>query len=170
MKRSRFMGLVVAMAFAVAPLVLGEEVEETASLESDNEVTVVTSERLTYDAHKRYALFENNVVVTDPQLQLTSDKLTLRFDENGQARAIEAEGHVKIKQGDKDAVSGQAAYDVATGKIVLTESPRVMRGKDMLQGDTITFWRDHNKMVCEPKARLVIYPQEGGAREQLFGE
>ena len=139
------------------------------NLQADD-VTVVTSDRLTYDAKEQYALFENNVVVTDPQLQLTADKLILRFDENGEARLIEAEGHVHITQDDKKSISGTAKYEVATGKIVLGVNPRVTRGKDVLQGETITFWRDHNKLVCEPQARLIIYPQKGGARAQLFGD
>jgi len=168
------LGLVLAL-LACLPASRAQEkkaaaVDPSAGIETATDATIVTSEHLTYDGQKRYAHFEKNVVVTDPQLQLRSDKLTLWFDEAGSAKTIQAQGNVRISQADKSSRSGMAVYDVATGKIVLTDKPEVTRGKDVLQAETITFWRDHNKLVCEPRARLVIYPEQDGARGQLLGE
>lgn len=134
------------------------------------DVTVVTSERLTYDARRQYAVFEKDVVVTDPDVQLTAEKLVLLFDENGDPKSIRAEGNVHITHEDKRSVSDVATYELASGKFVLGGNPRVTRGKDVLQGDTITFWRGKNKLICEPQARLLIYPEQGDARGQFLGE
>lgn len=134
------------------------------------DVTVITSERLTFDYKKQYALFEENVVVTDPEMQLASDKLTVKFDESGGARTIKAEGRVTITQADKTAQSQVATYDVESGKIVLAGQPRVTRGRDTLEGDVITYWRGQNKMICQPRARLVIYPDKGGVKDSIVGE
>ena len=57
-----------------------------------------------------------------------------------------------------------------TGKIVLAQKPRVLRGRDMLEGELITYWRDDNRMICQPQARLVIYPEQGGAKDGFLGE
>jgi lipopolysaccharide transport protein LptA len=133
------------------------------------DVTVITSERLTYDSQEQFALFENEVEVRDPQMFLTSDTLTAHFDADNKVRRIEAQGSVYIRQEDRQAWGGSASYDVESGKMVLADNPRVKRGRDMLTGGTITFWRDKSQMVCEPGARLVIFPQEGGARDQLTG-
>ena len=133
-------------------------------------VTVITSEKLTFDYKKQYALFENNVIVTDPEMQLASDRLTILFDAKGKAQSIKAEGRVTIKQTDKTAQAGLATYDFETGKIVLAIKPRVTRGRDTLEGELITFWRDQNRMICQPQARLVIYPEKGGVKDQFFGE
>lgn len=133
-------------------------------------VTVITSEKLTFDYKKQYALFENDVLVTDPEMQLAADKLTVIFDAKGKARSIKAEGRVTIRQTDKTAQAGLATYDFETGKIVLAIKPRVTRGRDTLEGELITFWRDQNRMICQPQARLVIYPEKGGVKDQLFGE
>lgn len=127
------------------------------------DVTVVTADSLTFDHEQRYAIFDKNVVVNDPRMKLTSEQLTLRFNEEGEASLIEAEGKVVLLQDDKRATAGKAVYDVLTGKIVLRMKPRVERGKDYLEGDVITFWRDENRMVCQPNARLVITPQSGTA-------
>ena len=55
-------------------------------------------------------------------------------------------------------------------KIVLAIKPRVTRGRDTLEGELITFWRDQNRMICQHQARLVIYPEKGGVKDQIFGE
>lgn len=144
--------------------------EEGGEEEGMEDVTEITSVRLTFDQEKRYALFEENVVVIDPSMRLTSDQLIVYFDENNQAKWIEAEGQVVIEQEDTTAWAGKATYDVSTGEIFLEMEPRVRRGRDILEGETITFWRDDNKMICEPQARLVLFPETGGTRDQLVGE
>lgn len=137
---------------------------------NEAEATVITATRLTYDQMKRYALFEEHVVVVDPRLKLTADRLIVHFDETSKAKSIEAVGKVVITQDDTKAWAGRAMYDVASGKIFMEKNPKIQRGHDVLAGDTITFWRDSNKMICEPQARLVIYPQDDGARKTFLGE
>ncbi len=138
------------------------------------EATVITSSRLTFDQEQRFALFEEDVLVVDPSLRLTADRLTVVFDENDQAETIEAEGDVVIEQEGTTAWSQKATYEVPSGKIFLEGAPRIRRGRDVLEGDTITFWRDDNRMICEPQARLVLFPDDGepgsGARGLMFGE
>jgi len=150
----------------------GRAADAAAPAESEitADVTVITSDRLTFDYKKKYALFEQNVVVTDPELKLTSDRLTVVFDDKGKPTNIKAEGNVVLSQADKNAKAMVATYDVATGKIVLAGKPRVSRGRDILEGDVITFWRDENRMVCQPQARLVIYPDRDGSKSSLLGE
>jgi len=143
---------------------------ETEPAGGVEDVTVITSDRLTFDARNRFALFEYNVLVTDPKMQMAADKLTVSFDEKGQAKTIKAEGRVTITQADRTAQSAMATYDVDSGQIVLTGKPRVTRGKDILEGEMITYWRNEDKMICTPGARLIIYPQKGGLRDQFKGD
>ena len=140
-----------------------------STLAAGEDLTVITSDRLTFDYKNHFALFEVNVVVVDPQMKIFADKMTVNFDENNKAKTITAEGKVNIIQEDKKSHSDTATYDVPTGKIVLRGTPRVTRGRDILTAEVITFWRDENKMLCEPRARLVIYPNEGGGSGGLDG-
>ena len=135
-----------------------------------DDLTVVTAHRLVFDYSKQYALFERDVVVIDPNLNLMADSLIIKFDDNSDVQSIVAKGHVVIEQQDMRAESGVAAYDVASGKIVLEDKPLVRRGKDMLTGEVITFWRDENRMICEPHARLIIFPSQDGPRSRLIGD
>jgi lipopolysaccharide transport protein LptA len=131
--------------------------------------TVITSTRLTIDQKNQFALFEENVVVRDPAIRLRADRLTVFFDATNQAERIEAEGRVVIQQDRTMAWAEKATYDVVSGEIFMEGQPRIRRGQDVLEADTITFWRDDNKIICEPSARMVIFPQGEGARSVLGG-
>ena len=128
------------------------------------EVTVITADHLTYDAQEKRARFEGNVQVIDPGIKLESERLTALLDDESQVVQIEAVGSVFISQGEVRAWAGRAVYNVADGKVVLSEKPRVKRGKDLLEGERITLWRDNGRIVCEPEARLVIHPGKRNAR------
>ncbi len=160
-------GLVTLSLLAVPATAL--EIEDDFQID-EAEATVITSERLTFDQTHQYALFEENVEVVDASMRMTADRLTVFFDENNQAEMIEAVGNVVMEQEDTTAWARKATYRVEEGTIFLEGSPRIQRGRDMLEGDTITFWREDNRMICEPRARLVLFPDEGGSRDFLWGE
>jgi lipopolysaccharide transport protein LptA len=155
---------------------LGAAVPARAALEDDGraleaspDATVVTSDKLTFDYIKKFALFENNVQVNDPRLQLSANRLTITFSEDGGAQTIKAEGKVLLTQGDKKARADVATYDVASGKIVLAGGPpQMMQGRNILEGEVITFWRDEQRLECKPRARLVVYSEDSGGADSFF--
>ena len=62
-----------------------------------------------------------------------------------------------------------ATYDVATGRIVLAGGPpQMMQGRNILEGEVITFWRDQQKLECKPRARLVVYSEDLGEVDSFF--
>ena len=142
---------------------------EGGELADAGDLTVITSDKLTFDYSDRFALFEGNVVVEDPKMKLYADKMTVVFSASNKVSEIKAEGKVYIVQEDKRARSDVAQYNVDQGIIVLTGKPQVTRGEDILTGDKITFWRNENKMLVEPRARLVINPKDNQA-SQLMGD
>lgn len=137
------------------------DVMQQSGLDSDvsatNE-TVITSEKLFLDYNARTALFEESVHVDDAKINLDSESLEVRFDENNEINWIEALGAVKILHEGREAYADQAVYDVETDEFLLEGSPRIVEGKNMLMGDRIRFWRASERMICEPSARLVVYP------------
>lgn len=155
------------LVLALLPGVSGRA--RAAEAETAADLTVITSDKLTFDYTERFALFDGNVVVVDPQMKLYADKMTVLFSASNRISEIKAEGKVYIVQDDKRARADVAQYNVDQGIIVLTGKPQVTRGEDILTGDKITFWRNDNKMLVEPRARLVINPQDGQAR-QLMGD
>jgi lipopolysaccharide transport protein LptA len=121
-----------------------------------DQTTVITSDRLTYDYNKAYALFQDHVVVVDPSLKLTSDELEVKFDEKGDVAFLQARGQVFIQQAEKTARAELASYFVKEGKIVLEKNPQVMQGGKILQGGRITFWRMQNRMEVDQGTQMII--------------
>lgn len=132
--------------------------EDQIGVVADNEKrhTVITSKKLTYDKEKSFALFEEDVVVVDRQIKIMSSLLRVVFDGEDQIVMLEAEGNVRMAQDDRVATSERARYEVDEGKIVLDGNPVVRRGGHEISGDTITFWRNDNRMLVEPNARVKI--------------
>ena len=143
--------------------------DDGRALEASATATVVTADKLTFDYLKKFAVFDGHVVVNDPRLQLSSDKLTIVFTEDGGAQTVKAEGKVLLTQGDKKARANVASYDVPSGKIVLAGGPpQVMQGRNILEGEVITFWRDGQKVECKPRARLVVYGEDFEGSDSFF--
>ena len=132
--------------------------DSTADVPSFGDLTVITADRLVYDGLQQYSELEGRVVVSDPELKMKADKVRIEMAGTNEVRRITATGHVVLSQADKQAWAGRATYDVAAGKFVLEENPRVMRGRDMMMGDRITFWRDQERLECWPNARLIVQP------------
>ena len=166
----KWMGLAALAAVLGAGIpAQGAMEDDGRSLEASPDATVVTADKLTFDYIQKFALFEGRVLVNDPRLQLSSDRLTIVFTEDGGAQTIKAEGKVLLTQGDKKARSDVATYDVPSGKIVLAGGPpQVMQGRNILEGEVITFWRDEQRLECKPKARLVVYSEDFGDAESYF--
>lgn len=152
------------MAAAAAQRTAAALDDDGRALEASPDATVITADKLTFDYLQKFALFENNVLVNDPRLQLSANRLTVIFTEDGGAQTIKAEGKVLLTQGDKKARADVATYDVASGRIVLAGGPpQVMQGRNILEGEVITFWRDQQRVECKPRARLVVYSEDFGS-------
>ncbi|MBQ7252204.1 MAG: hypothetical protein IJS32_06360 [Kiritimatiellae bacterium] len=153
---------VAAMAGPVLPARAAEGLKTGGkSIEADDSATVMTSDKLTFDYRKKFAIFEGSVVVSDPRMQLKSDRLTVVFGDDDKIKTIKAEGKVFITQGDKKARGDVATYDLVTGKIVLVGGPpQVLQGRNIMEAEVITFWRDEQRVECRPRARLVVYSDD----------
>ena len=159
----RLRGVRLALTAVAAAMIMGRmaiavDAEETPVPAG---ATVITSQRLELDNRRRLAVFEEDVMVKDDTLWLRSDLLTVVFDEDEQPIRLEAEGNVIIRQENHLARSRSAVYDLPAGKMVLTGSAEVRRGKDLLKGETITFWRDQDRIEVRP-GTLIISPETRG--------
>lgn len=124
--------------------------------------TVITSDMLLFDYKQRMCVFEGNVVVTEPRVQLKSQKLHVFFDESNNVESVVATEAVEVTQSNRVATCGRAVYTVGDGAIVMTQAPVLMRGKDMLKGDEIKIFIHSEKVISTP-GRLVVYPSSEGS-------
>ena len=115
----------------------------------ETNVTVITAKRMSFDYPTRTAVFEENVLVNDPQVQIRADTMKAVFDTNNSPETVTAVGNVHILQLDREAICGHAVYSVRSGLLVLTVKPYILRGGDRLEGSRIIFNRDEDKVYCE---------------------
>ncbi len=136
----------------------------SADTEADTNNTVITSTTLAFDQKKSTAVFEGSVEVTDPTLNIASDRLTVSFSNDKKVELINAEGNVVITRDLIQATAKMATYALADGKITLWGKPSVKREKDYLTAETIVLWRNSNRIICEPDAHLTIYSENANNR------
>lgn len=134
-----------------------------------NDVTVITSKELFLNYKAKAVRFEQNVHVQDPKMVLDCGTLEVKFSEKNEINWIEALTDVKIVSEGREANAGKAVYDVKTDEFVLEDNPRLRDGQNTLFGERVHFWRSTGRMVCEPRARLVIYPDKD-SKENIFGK
>lgn len=142
-----------------------------AAPEATNKTTI-TSDRLTYDYKRSIAVFEGNVVATDPQMRMSADKLTVIFDKTNDVKSITAVGHVTMKTEDKTANCEKAVYVAKTGEILMTGNAKLTRGSDVVTGEQINFNLNDEKVHFErgtdQQVKLVITPQGGDSKDNLL--
>jgi len=129
--------------------------------------TVITSRTMTFAYGAGTARFTGDVDLTDPEVRLQSDTLLVIFDEEGDVERVEAEGNVRIWQGDRRGTCEAAIYTARDGMIRMLggtdpdrpRPARLMSGTDALAGDEIRIYLHLEKIVCKP-GKLVIFPGE----------
>jgi len=129
--------------------------------ESTQEPTVITSKTLTFDYQRSIAVFQDDVVVVDPQIRMESDKLNVVFDQTNDVKSVTASGAVQLWHADKRASCDRAIYIARTGEVILQGDARVMREGDVVAGNEIVFWLNEDRMICKP-GHVIFYP---GKRE-----
>ncbi|MDD5645000.1 MAG: LptA/OstA family protein [bacterium] len=131
--------------------------------------TVITCEGpLNVDYNNNIVILNRNVLVEDKYGTIRADKIKIIFNKDEKKiERIEALGSVVIKQEDKTASCGEAVFLMDSRTVVLKDNPVVNRGTDTLAGEKIIFFIDENRMVCEPGAKLVIFPERNKNMKEL---
>ncbi len=124
------------------------------------ERTEIRSDRLIYDEEKLLAEFDGNVRVRDSRAAMNCGKVRLHLKENNEMDWIEALSEVIIQSDGRKALADRARYYADEGKFVLDGDPKVKEGKNIMTGDRIIFWQETRRMVCEPNARVLLYPTD----------
>lgn len=120
----------------------------------------IRSDQMVYDEDKLLVEFVGNVEIRDPRVALDCGKARLHLKESNEIDWIEALNGVIIQTDERKALAGIASYYADEGRFVLNGEPKVMAGRNIMTGDRIAFWHETQRMVCEPNARVLLYPDE----------
>lgn len=136
--------------------------DDSSEAKKDEPQTTITCDGnmdMHYEENK--AIFHDRVVVEDPRMKMTADEMTVYFDPKSKdIEKVIAEGSVNFKKEDKSAKAAHAVYTALDGKVILTGSPMVKKGENVMTGEKITFYRDDSRMIIEPSAKLILYSSD----------
>jgi lipopolysaccharide export system protein LptA len=126
----------------------------------DEGMTEIRSNRIVYDEGEAVVRFDGDVRLRDPRGAMNCLEARLYLKDGYEIDWIEAGPEVIIQTDDRKALSDKAHYYADAGKFVLEGDPKVMQDRNIMTGGRITFWHGNRRLLCEPKARVLLYPDE----------
>lgn len=156
-----------AVAFLLAQTTSGVE-KPLSSWKTGSEPLQIDARSMDLRGSDNVVVFQGDVVARQGVLTLHADRVEVTADpKSREIRSVRANGRVRLNKDEVVASGEQADYDATKGVAVLTGSPKVWRGKDVVTGDRITLYLAEDRSVVEG-AKAIIYPpakgQEGGAK------
>ena len=147
------------------------EAAPTARPAAPNPPTVVTSDRLDVDYANNIAVFAGSVHLKDKSGEMWADEMTVTFDNvTREVREIVATGRqVVIDAHGRKSVSRRASYTAADGRILLTGEPKILHGPNAYTADKITIFKDQDRTIFEPRARMFFYSDQGSGVSDALG-
>jgi lipopolysaccharide transport protein LptA len=137
-------------------------------------LTVIEADQMDIDINNNRATFKGNVVIDDQAIRIECDRMDILLAEDATKKggkkivSVDCVGNVRInrklydekdiEQGEQRAVAGKATYEIESGKVTMSDQPVLMRGKDSVSGETITFWRGNNVLNITGRSRVRLRP------------
>lgn len=137
----------------------------------------ITSRSMTVKNLDQRVVFDQDVTITKGDMDLSADRVEIVLSRPADPRAggqafagaavmseenierIEADGRVKVVQGNKTATADHAVYHRAQETIVLTGRPESWEEGVRIQGSKITILLKEQRSIVE-ESRVVIYPEQ----------
>lgn len=119
---------------------------------------VISSERVDLDNQKKEALYYGGVKVVKGDMVILSDNLRVVFQEKGEGvREIEAKGMVKFFWQERRAEAEEALYNAENHTLILSGSPKIWHGENMLQGESIVYELDDDKVFIRGGVKTTLF-------------
>lgn len=125
----------------------------------------VSAQRLVSAQTPRRLVFTGEVVAQQGDVTLYCQQLTIYYGSGsaGAIERVEALRDVRLVQGDRVATGDRGLYLPAAGRVVLTGHARVHRGRDLVEGDTITVYLKENRSEVDGKddgrVKATVFPR-----------
>jgi lipopolysaccharide transport protein LptA len=126
--------------------------------------TTIDSDELHSDQNTHISIFTGNVVVLGNQFKMTCQEMTVYFTNDNKVEKIVATGNVVITQPNRITHCGHAEYFHDEDKFVLTDSPSILNGKDLLSSPEIVIYRTSQKLETHGgRTNMVLGPDSMGS-------
>lgn len=121
----------------------------------------IKSNQLSFDAKARHFVYKGAVEFKQDDLTITCEQMSGSYDENSKLQTVICERQVVISRGETQrAKANKAVYDVAAGKIELTEAPEVVQGENTLAADKVIVFVNEDRSEALGDVRVKIAKTE----------
>lgn len=137
----------------------GPKSDQKSKLAS-KEPIYINSDRFELDSKNRIFNYINNVVATQGDLKITTNRMDGLYNETNDLQKVICIKNVVVTKGQNiQATSQRAVYFVDKGVIELTESPELTKDGSTLIADKIKLFVDSDKSEAEGNVRVKINKQ-----------
>ncbi len=146
---------------------------DSLSLTSRKDPIHIRSHDLEFFYEEKRIQYRGNVVVTQGDMTLKSDRLTVLYEDPTPAAAntsaqqrlkhIVAEGRVEITSGERRATSRKAVFNQKKRTVTLRGNAVLQEGSNQVKGDIVTVFLDENRSIVKGgkgkrQAQMVLIP------------
>lgn len=164
----------------------GASLVDSLSFTSRKEPIHIRSRDLEFRYNDKKVLYRGNVVVTQGEVTLKSDTLTVTYADQQagkdtapapagtltgqqQIKEVVAEGNVDITSGDRRATCKKAIFTETSRTVVLTGNAVLQEEGNRVAGEKVTVYIDEKRSVVEGSGgkgvEMVISQQQGGEKK-----
>jgi lipopolysaccharide export system protein LptA len=141
---------------------------DAMSFSSSREPISVSADSLVFDYRTRVLTYKGGVVVTQGDMKLQSDMLTVTLDDHTENRlkGVVADGQVRLSKGSRWATGGRAVFDRTQNTVVLSQDAMLHDGPNEVSGSRIVVYLDQQRSVVEGgngRVKALLFPPSGSA-------
>lgn len=138
--------------------------------------TIITSDKIDFDYNEGVILFDEHVVVDDPQFVMRSDRLLVFMESTNDVSQVMAVGNVVFSNEMRSATCDKAVYTRKDGQVVLSGDVRLKTEGETtgeVRGKKVVIWVDDERVEVLEGARITLPPgtfKKVGEHEKKVGE
>ncbi len=131
------------------------------SLFSQDQPIEITSDQLEFNPTDKQGaiLFRGKVTVSQKNIRLQSDELSLVCNDAGQIQSMLARGNVRLQHQVWNATAGKLTYESSSQLLVFSDSPAVQNGAQHITGKHIRFFLNSGKIEVDSAAAKIQLPK-----------
>lgn len=133
----------------------------TSSTNVPQRETVITSDKIDFDNREGVILFDDNVLVDDPQFSMRSDRLLVFMEGTNDVSQVMAIGNVTFSNEMRSATCSKAVFTKKDGQVVMTGDVRMKSVGETageVSGNRVVIWVDDERVEVLEGATIKLPP------------
>ena len=131
---------------------------EAKNLFDNDEITDIRANKIIMDYYKNNVDLFGDVRMRNYIGALNSDKMSFKINSKQRIKSLTLTSNVIVKFNDLLVSCDNMTYFRESNKIKFIGYPKLMNKNNVISSDIINFWPKIGKILCEPNAKMIFYP------------